>query len=124
MNSTYEVGQVWEYKTREGEENSRMTVVALTEHQHFGLIINISLDNLKIRSSHSEDGFINGLSHSPCSQESINNSVISLVGKVEQLPDFQEGYDEWKTAFDEGKAGVFGGSIQEIISTLEEAIQQ
>lgn len=123
MKNYYQVGQVWEYETRVGEQNSRMTIVALTEHEQHGLIVNISLDNLRIPYAHSEDGFLNGLSHSPCSVEAIDNSVISLLGIVDELPDFQEGYNEWKTALDAGKAGVFGGTIKEIISTIEKIIQ-
>lgn len=122
MKKEYEVGQIWEYKTRDGEETSRITIVNITEHEHHGSIISIYINGLKIKYPFNELGYLNEMTHSPCSKNSIDISVTRLVETTSILPDFKEGFNEWKEQFDLGKAGVFGGSIKEIIETLEQSV--
>jgi hypothetical protein len=38
--------------------------------------------------------------------------------------DYAEGYQMWKSAFDEGQAGVFTISLAEIINFVEDSINQ
>jgi hypothetical protein len=38
------------------------------------------------------------------------------------LPDFLEGYMQWRDAFDRGKAGVFQISVAEAIDRLENSL--
>ena len=38
------------------------------------------------------------------------------------LPEFEEGYSIWKEAFDQGRAGVWTGSLAECITALEQGM--
>jgi len=120
MDREYKIGQIWEYHTRDHEKKSRITIVEMSTHGHFGLILNISVDELKIVYPFNDEGFIKGISHIPCSKDSMDKSVIRLVEVTNTLPDFEESYNEWKEQFDIGKAGVFTGSVQKIIKKMEE----
>jgi hypothetical protein len=43
----------------------------------------------------------------PFAEPAMERSVTTLAGAKVSLPSFQEGYDEWRRAFDAGKGGVF-----------------
>jgi hypothetical protein len=43
---------------------------------------------------------------------------------VESLPDFEEGYNQWKEAFDQGQAGWFTTSISDVVQFMEDALNQ
>ena len=45
---TFEVGQIWHYDTRQGEENSTLTIVSMENNKDFGLIIGVYVDQLNI----------------------------------------------------------------------------
>ena len=120
----YEVGQIWEYETRETESASTFIIVALQNHNNLGVIINVYVDGLKIKNPSIEAGISNVIQHLPFSKQAIEMSVTKLRGKREQLPDYQEGYKEWKTAFESGDAGVFTITVKEAIEAMEQTINQ
>lgn len=124
MNPEYKIGQIWNYQTRNGEEKSKITIVKVSNHEHCGTIVNIAIDNVKIKSSYVEDGYLNAFSHLPFNKEAIDNSVTNLVGTTDDLSESQEGYAEWKEQFDLGKAGIFTGTVAETISILETSMNQ
>jgi hypothetical protein len=40
------------------------------------------------------------------------------VGETAEIADFSQGYTYWKTAFDEGKAGVFKITVRQALDGL------
>jgi hypothetical protein len=120
----YQVGQVWEYQTRKGEEKSTLTIVNVEKHKKLGTIINIYVGGLKIKNSNADNGFSDKVQHLPFSKEAIDKSVTKLIGTTKTLPDFKDGYEEWRTAFDKGKAGVFTITVKESIDVMEKTLDQ
>lgn len=116
----YEVGQIWQYQSRAGEENSELTIVNIENHQKNGVIINVFVDGLKIKNSMSPDGISKEIQHLPFSKEAINKSVVKLKRKTSTLPDFKAGYNEWNSAFKAGKAGIFTVPVKEVIQMMEQ----
>lgn len=119
--SKYQVGQVWQYQTRKGEENSTFTIVAMEEHERLGTIINIYVDNVRILNIAS-NGYLSQIHHLPFSKDAIEQSIIKLKGKCKNLPNYEEGYIRWKEEFDKGDAGVFSITIKEAVAYMEQAI--
>ena len=117
----YEVGQVWTYRTRVGEEASRVTVVAITPTVE-GDIVSAHVEGLKIKSPGYPGGFRRDLGHVPFTVDAMDRSVLEVVDKVTALPDFQLGYGLWKRQFDKGEAGVYELTIAETIAGTEAAI--
>src|SRR5687768_8014363 len=93
----YQVGQVWEYQTRKGEEKSTLTIVNVEKHKKLGTIINIYVGGLKIKNSNADNGLSDKVQHLPFSKEAIDKSVTKLIGTTKTLPDYKDGYDEWRT---------------------------
>jgi hypothetical protein len=112
----YKVGQVWAYHTRKGEENSKVTIVKIDDSKDFGKIYHISVAGLNMKTN---KGIQHELQHSPVSNKTLDASVTKLIETKETLPDFTQGYNAWKEAFDAGKAGVFDVPVAEIITTIE-----
>jgi hypothetical protein len=120
----YKVGQVWKYQTRKGEEKSTLTIVGVEKHKKLGQIINIYVGGLKIKNLNADNGFSDEIQHLPFSKEAIDKSVTKLIGTAKQLPDYKDGYDEWRTAFDNEQAGVFTISVKESIDVMEKTLNQ
>lgn len=90
--------QVWQYNTRSGEESSKLTVLKIDELEN-DTIIHIRIDSINIGSG-------NYIGHMPFSAAAIEASVSGFVKHLNELPEFEEGYQQWKKEFDEGKQGI------------------
>ncbi|MGI5062816.1 hypothetical protein HO345_04470 [Treponema denticola] len=120
-NEKYKEGQVWSYKTRENESNSKIYIVKIEYNKTIGKIYHIYIDNLNIKNPYQKSKIQNNLSHSPVSEKTLDDSVIKIVtAKYENNIDISDGYVAWKEAFDDGKAGVFTIPVNEIIQCIED----
>jgi hypothetical protein len=120
----YQVGQIWEYQTRSGEEKSTLTIVAVEKHKNLGTILNIYVGGLKIKNPNADNGLSDEIQHLPFSKQAIDKSVTKLIGTAKQLPDYKDGYDEWRTALDNGKAGIYSITVKESIDITEKTLNQ
>lgn len=120
----YKVGQIWEYRTRKGEEKSTLIIVGVEKHIKLGTIINIYVGGLKISNPNADNGLSDEIQHLPFSKVAIDKSVTKLIETTKKLPDYKDGYDEWRTAFDNGKAGVFSITVKESIDVMEKTLGQ
>jgi hypothetical protein len=120
-NEKYKEGQVWSYKTRENESNSKIYIVKIEYNKTIGKIYHIYIDNLNIKNPYQKSKIQNNLSHSPVSEKTLDDSVIKIVtAKYENNINISDGYVAWKEAFDDGKAGVFTIPVNEIIQCIED----
>jgi hypothetical protein len=117
----FEVGQIWKYETRLNEIDSTFTIVKIDDING-KRVIHISLSGLKIKSPQAPNGYSDIISHMPFAEEALKEFVVELVGIADELPDFEEGYDQWKEAADKGEAGWFTISIAEAIQVIEDTI--
>ena len=120
-NEKYKEGQVWSYKTRENESNSKIYIVKIEYNKTIGKIYHIYIDNLNIKNPYQKSKIQNNLSHSPVSEKTLDDSVIKIVtANYENNINISDGYVAWKEAFDDGKAGVFTIPVNEIIQCIED----
>ena len=56
--------------------------------------------------------------------DALRKSATKLESTAAALPDFEDGYQEWRSAFDQGRAGVWTASVPEAITGMESALNQ
>lgn len=119
------MGQIWEYNTRIGEEKSTLTIVNIEKNNLDGTIINVYINNLKIKNQAVKNGISDTIQHLPFGIKSINNSVTKLIGFTKTLPDYNEGFNEWKSLYDIGEAEIFDiTTLKETIDLMEITLNQ
>ena len=123
VSEKFKLRQVWKYANRNGEDSSTLTILEIEKYEKGDTIIHIRVDNVKINSPQSATGYTNFIGHLPYSEIAISKSVTSLVGQNENLPDFSEGYNQWKEAWDNGKAGYWTIELKEAIDGIDKALQ-
>jgi hypothetical protein len=60
----------------------------------------------------------------PYSARSLQNSLTHLESHTTTLPDFEDGYKEWRTAFDQHQAGAWTATVADAIAGMESAMNQ
>ena len=123
MSQDFQVGQIWNYKTRPGEEASRLYIVKIEAWPNGEKIFHVYADNLKIQNPMLAGGIQAELPHAPISLQTLEQSITKQSGTVKSLPDISAGYAAWKEAYDTGEAGVFTIPFGEIISLIEGVVK-
>ena len=120
--SRFQVGQIWQYKTRPDDPQSVLQIVKVDLLHGKEVAIHIQVRGLNMKSSPTEPD--KGIaSHLPFSEEAVEASVTNLLQRVSPLPDdFEEGYEMWRKAFLEGKAGIFSAPVVEVISMIDDTM--
>ena len=106
-------GQVWEYKTRENEESSTLTILKVESLPKLGTIIHVRVDKIRLRNC-TGGPEPNKFEHLPFTRDAIEHSVTKM-GKESRIPDFREGYEEWRKAC----GGVYSITVAEAIRVSE-----
>lgn len=119
----FKVGQIWDYQNRTGEENSKITILKVEKYHEKEIVIHIYVNGLKIKNELRPNGVSDDIGHLPMSKESLNKSVTKLISENNKLPDFKEGYENWKEAFDNKKGGIFTISVSETVKFVEETMK-
>jgi hypothetical protein len=60
----------------------------------------------------------------PDSAQALQKCLINLESIAPTLPDFEDGYNEWRAAFDLHKAGVWTAPVAEAIAAVESGLNQ
>jgi len=115
-----EVGQVWAYRTRPGDQGSTLTIGRLEESAVAGRVVHISVSDVHIKNPRIAGGYSTQLPHAPFSETAIEQSVTELVGKASPPPDFEAGYQQWQQA----RGGVFTISVAEAVDFVEQRLNR
>jgi hypothetical protein len=122
--STFASDQIWEYKTRPHEEASRIIICRVESDPKLGEIVHIYVNGVRLKNGRAPGGYNEFIGHMPYSSDALRKFVTKLESSDAQLPPFEDGYREWRSAFDQGKAGVWTAPVSEAITGMEAALNQ
>ncbi len=120
----FKVGQVWKFDNRVGEDSATLTILKIEKYEKGDTIIHIRVDGLKMYNPKVASGYSNDIGHLPFSKKAIEKSVTKLVGQNDDLPDFSDGYNQWKEAWDNGTGGYWTVNLKEAIEGVDSAMRQ
>ena len=131
FDARFEVGQQWRYQTRTQEPESTFTVVKVESYPQLGFVIHISVADVRIASANVSDAApdatpdaMTNIGHLPFSQDALSASATNLAASnVAISDDYREGYEQWKAAFEAGRAGVWSISLSQAIEAMEGALR-
>jgi len=116
--SKFHPGQVWQYKTRPGEEKSFVTILKI-ESLPKGTVVHVRVDHVRLKNC-SGGAELDTIEHMPFSRDAIERSVTKLLKEESRIPDFQAGYDDWRKAC----GGFYTISIAEAVKVDEITFNQ
>ncbi len=120
----YQVGEKWNYRTRQGEEDSLLTVSKVESSSKLGVIVHVSVDGLRIENPSAPGGVSETIGHMPFTEAAIDKSVTSRAGSSRPVTLDDEGYKTWRRASDAGRAGVFTVTVAEGVDLVAQSLTQ
>ena len=113
----FRVGQVWEYKNRFLEGKSTITILKVEKYSDLGDVIHIRVDEINMINP-LKGNEINEIPHLPFKKSAIESSVTKLIRIEKEIPEYWEGYNTWREAYDAGKAGAFETSVKDTLKAM------
>ena len=113
---TYHPGEIWTYHTRDGETASRLTVCKV-EPLGDAMAVHVSLSGVSIRLPNGST--TDRVAHLPFDSRALDRCAVKHVARANYLPDFEEGYRQWKSQADLAKAGLFTITVAEALNVME-----
>ncbi len=115
---TYEVGQVWSYKTRPQEKSSTLMVLRIDNTSKLGQVVFVGLKDVRLL--HPSGKVVSSMAPLPFTKDALDQSVIKVVGKTDKLMNSSFGYQKWKEAqFAGKKPPTYVKPVAEIVNGLE-----
>ncbi|ULH15055.1 hypothetical protein MF271_13975 [Deinococcus sp. KNUC1210] len=121
VSTEFAPGQCWAYRTRSGEEASRLLVLKV-EVLNGEEVVHLSIGGLAMKNPLSPDGVTRQIGHTPIAASALRRSVTHLEERGAELPEDESGYQQWKAAADRGEAGVFTLEVAGLVDAMEEAL--
>lgn len=120
----YEIGQIWKYRSRDSEDNSQIVILNSIQVGAY-VVYSICVEGVKLKNPWIEGGIQTTLPHAPVSQETLDLSVMELIGvRQNPLDEYESEFQEWKEPFDRGEAGFFTITVAKILDCVEQAVNQ
>ena len=110
-------GQIWKYKTRQGEQTSTLMILKVETYKDLGKVVHVRVDAIRMTNP-LKGNVITDIPHLPFKDEAVQKSITELVRKSPDIPAFQEGYDTWKSAYVAGKAGAFDTTVGATLTAM------
>ena len=117
----YKPGQVWSYTTRPGEEQSTLTILRIEELSDKKRIVHIRVDHIRLKNC--TGGPEPNVLHMPFARYAVDASVVKII-RSGDVPDYQEGYSEWRKARDTHNAGFYTSTVAGALDVLQETFRQ
>lgn len=112
--------QLWNYHTREIEKNSVIQILKI-DNTESGDIVHISIKDVHFKRDINNPATIG---HIPIEISAFKNSITKWKGIKKVDPSYEEGYNQWKNAFDTGSGGIFTNSIAQIVDSLDQVVPE
>lgn len=117
--SKYHTGEEYTFKARPSEPNAMLTIVKVEHQDSIGNIIHVRVDSVKVKTSEEPVKYSQVITHMPFSEAALDSSGLRRIGKAKVTPYYQEGYNEWRTSFEKGDAGVFSIPVSKAVEYME-----
>jgi hypothetical protein len=109
VDSKFKPGQVWQYKTRQGEDGSTVTVLRTETLAKGGTVIHVRVDGIRLKNC-TGGPEPNLIGHAPFAKDALDRSVTKLL-RTGEVPDYAEGYEDWRSHC----GGVYTITVKEML---------
>jgi hypothetical protein len=86
-------------------------------------IVHICIEGVRVKDQLSRQWTVKTIGHLPIAEEALSASVTEMLGVTTQLPDFKEGYETWRTQFENSQAGYFTTPVADCVGLIAQAIE-
>jgi hypothetical protein len=120
----FEAGQLWSYHSRPGDDASLILINLVESVAKLGPVYHISVLRVHLPSWKDSSRPETDLPHFPVLKVALEKSVVAHVGDRAPFDAYRNGYDTWRAALADGRAGAFTVTIAEVVAMVEATVEK
>jgi hypothetical protein len=113
----FEVGQIWSAKGREKDPDPKLIVLKIERGEAVGDVVFIAIGGVKVCLPSGQCGDV--FTPLAISKRALDRSVKEQIGRSDQLPDFEKGYQFWQDGRAKGAAVTIDVPLAEALDQIE-----
>jgi hypothetical protein len=113
----FEVGQIWSAKGREKDPDPKLIVLKIERGEAVGDVVFIAIAGVKVCLPSGQCGDV--FTPLAISKRALDRSVKEQIGRSDQLPDFEKGYQFWQDGRAKGAAVTIDVPLAEALDQIE-----
>jgi hypothetical protein len=113
----YEVGQIWSAKGRAQDPEPKLIVLKIERVEAIGDVVFIAVAGVKVCLPSGQCGDV--FTPLAISKRALDQSVKEQIGRSDQLPDFEKGYQFWKDGRTRGAAVTIDVPLADALDQIE-----
>jgi hypothetical protein len=114
----YLAGQSWSYRTREEDVGSKLTILRVETLPGIGDVVFISVNGLRVLDKNAPGGMRTEIGFTELTASALDRSVTSIDSHV-PVPEHQQLYDGWRSAFDRGETEAYREPVASIVEKFQ-----
>jgi hypothetical protein len=107
----FHAGQIWKYRARPGDDQSFITILRVEKVAGFGTILHVRVDKIRLQNC-TGGPEPETIEHMPFARDAVDRSVTKLEKESSEIPDYRQGYDEWRRSC----GGVYAITVAEAVA--------
>jgi hypothetical protein len=112
-------GQVWTYRTREGEEGSLVHIGMVERVEGFGTVVHVMVSDVRVPRPGDADPAPEDVPHLALTDAALRESVLAKSEVPPRLDQFFVGYQSWKAEVASGAGGVLELPVADVLELIE-----
>ncbi len=117
--SIFQVGQIWSYKTRPNEPDSRLVINKVELGDRLTVIVHVRIEGLKFKNDKLPNKPQDVFSSLPFGESALKLSAIKIVGQQSPKADFQSAYQAWRKNYESDRAGIWDKPVAQTLDLVE-----
>jgi hypothetical protein len=113
----FEVGQIWSAKGRDKDPDPKLIVLKIERGEAVGDVVFIAIAGVKVCLPSGQCGDV--FTPLAISKRALDRSVKEQIGRSDQLPDFEKGYQFWQDGRAKGAAVTIDVPLAEALDQIE-----
>jgi len=93
-------------------------IIKVENSPELGVIVHIAVQKIKLANCHGGHS-PDEVPHMPFARRALDASVTKKVASDQPLPDFADGYEEWREAYSQRKAGIYVIAVSKAVAVAE-----
>ena len=113
------VGQEWQFQGRAVDPQPTLVIDRIEQVPGLGEVVHVSVRGVQIRNPRAPKGYTDRVGHMPFVRSALEKSITELLHDSVDLPDYEEGYRQWKDAH----GGAYTITVREVLDVIERQLQ-
>ena len=100
------------------KKKSTLTILKVESSPELGVVVHVAVNKIRLANCHGGPS-PDSVPRMPFARRALDDSVTKKIATDRPLPDYKDGYNEWKEAYSRKQAGIYVIPVSTAVAIAE-----